>query len=358
MREDGERVFRVFRWVIGLGDGPEVHLQGDAILFLQGEIGQYRVLSSGFDLIRWETIWGLGESDLQSWSYLLDSTLCIGIFLVYDFHSSRRISSSFLLFRLLCSLCTMAQLALNKGKASLLRTETVNVSNTVLAQRIQQFSRTLIGRLMNPSIQRMESLVANLPKIWKLEDRVVGPNLGQGIFQFNFEDEADLQAVLQNGPYHFDGWMISLVKWEPIISSTYPSAINFWVKVGGIPLHLWETATLQAIGKKIGTLREIDGSICVTVNGFNPLLFQLVVPFDTGDEVVVSLDYEKLTGFCDHCSRLTHEVRVCPELHKVMGAHGGEIVTDKRGGQRHQSVAKQWSAHSDGGWEKPRKFAM
>ncbi|XP_010445250.1 PREDICTED: plasma membrane-associated cation-binding protein 1 [Camelina sativa] len=115
--------------------------------------------------------------------------------------------------RLLCGVrFVMAQSSFLKGKAPLVRTETVKISNSVMAQRIQQFSLTLIGRLMNPSIQRMESLISTLPKIWKLEDKVVGADLGQGTFQFNFAEEADLQGVLQNGPYHFDSWMISLVK--------------------------------------------------------------------------------------------------------------------------------------------------
>ncbi|CAL9224917.1 unnamed protein product, partial [Arabidopsis halleri] len=68
----------------------------------------------------------------------------------------------------------MAQLALNKGKAAMVRTEVVRISDSVLSQRIQQFSLTLIGRLMNPSIQRMDSLVANMPKIWKMEEKIVG----------------------------------------------------------------------------------------------------------------------------------------------------------------------------------------
>ncbi|XP_019102486.1 PREDICTED: uncharacterized protein LOC109133507 [Camelina sativa] len=213
---------------------------------------------------------------------------------------------------------------------------------------------------MNPSVQRVESLVSILPKIWKLEESVVGADLGQDTFQFNFAEEADLQGVLQNGPYHFDGWMISLVKWEPFISPIYPSAINLWVKVAGIPMHLWEIATLEAIGKKIGTIREIDedsGSICVTVNGFNPLLFKMVVPFESGDEIIVSLEYEKLLGLCDNCFRLTHDMRSCPELNKTAGAQGFDNQADKRGVQRQHGMVKQGVYHNESGWEKPRKYA-
>ena len=45
------------------------------------------------------------------------------------------------------------------------------------------FSKTLIGRCMK---QDMKALITNLPKIWKLEDRVVGTDLGFAKFQFVF----------------------------------------------------------------------------------------------------------------------------------------------------------------------------
>ncbi|CAL9240366.1 unnamed protein product [Arabidopsis halleri] len=51
------------------------------------------------------------------------------------------------------------------------------------------------GKAAMVSIQRMDSLVTNMPKIWKLEDKVVGADAGKGTFQFNFRSEEDLQGV-------------------------------------------------------------------------------------------------------------------------------------------------------------------
>ncbi|KAL1194430.1 hypothetical protein V5N11_010342 [Cardamine amara subsp. amara] len=174
-------------------------------------------------------------------------------------------------------------------------------------------------------------------------------------FQFNFETEEDLVGVLQNVPYHFDGWMVSLVRWEPIIESTYPSAISFWVKITEIPLHFWEESTIRAIGKVIGLIREVDvdsASVYVTVNGYNPLIFQVVVPFDTGDEVVVSLEYEKLCGLCRHCFRLTHDVAVCPDLKRDCGQTREEQLE-----RIPVSGSNSNNQGKEGMWEKPRKPA-
>ncbi|KAJ4894406.1 hypothetical protein Rs2_21200 [Raphanus sativus] len=52
---------------------------------------------------------------------------------------------------------------------------------------IKGYARTLIGRCMNPSQQDVKSLIIMLPKIWKMEDHVVGADPGLGRFQFDFD---------------------------------------------------------------------------------------------------------------------------------------------------------------------------
>ncbi|KAG2282906.1 hypothetical protein Bca52824_054126 [Brassica carinata] len=96
---------------------------------------------------------------------------------------------------------------------------------------IKTFSKTLIGRCMNPEEQEMKALIPNLSKIWKLEEKVVGTNLGFGKFQFDFEKEEDMEGVLKLHPFHFDYWMLSLARWQPKKSLLYPSKITFWVRV-------------------------------------------------------------------------------------------------------------------------------
>lgn len=67
-----------------------------------------------------------------------------------------------------------------------------------------------------------------MPKIWKLEDKAFGADLGNCKFHFNFQSEDDIREVLRNGPYHYDSWMVSVVRWELVIESNYPSEITFW----------------------------------------------------------------------------------------------------------------------------------
>lgn len=45
---------------------------------------------------------------------------------------------------------------------------------------IEGYSRTLIGRCMNPRAQNMKNLLYMLPRIWQMEDRVAGADLRMG----------------------------------------------------------------------------------------------------------------------------------------------------------------------------------
>ncbi|CAN6892284.1 unnamed protein product [Brassica oleracea] len=102
---------------------------------------------------------------------------------------------------------------------------------------IQNYDKTLISKCMNPEEQDVKPLIIMLPKIWKVEDRVAGADLGLGRFQFDFHNEEEIEEVLQMQLYHFDYWMISLVRWKPVMEKSYPTEITFWVRVLGVLLE-------------------------------------------------------------------------------------------------------------------------
>ncbi|VVB08680.1 unnamed protein product [Arabis nemorensis] len=166
----------------------------------------------------------------------------------------------------------MAHVAVNK--IEVVRTEVVKIASLDVERRIKQFELTLIGRVWNPMFQNMDSLLHNMPKFWRLEDKVTGADLEDGKFHFNFRSEEDIQE--------------------------YAAAGSLWV-----------------VGKLLGKASDVDedsGYIRVTLNGFKPLVFTTIIPFDNGHEVTVTIDYEKLANHCKHCFRLTHLASVCPEL--------------------------------------------
>lgn len=151
---------------------------------------------------------------------------------------------------------------------------------------IKTYSKTLIGRCMNPPAQDMKALIQNVPKIWKLEDRVVGKDLGFGKFQFDFETEEDIEAVLQLQPYHFDYWMLALARWQPKKSQLFPEEIPFWVRVFGVPMEFRTVPTFESIGGALGRMISVDVELYrvqVVVNAFQELCFETTLDFKGGE---------------------------------------------------------------------------
>ncbi|XP_009139367.2 uncharacterized protein LOC103863369 [Brassica rapa] len=204
-----------------------------------------------------------------------------------------------------------------EGKRKRLKISVAHFDNSAL---IRTYSKTLIGRCMNPVEQQMSALFTNLPKIWKLEERVTGSDLGFGKFQFDFKTEEELEAVLRQQPFHFDYWMLALARWQPKQLKDFPSEIPFWIRVVGLPLEFRTVPTLESIGGALGRVLDVDvtqNRVQIVVDAFKELCFETTIDFKGGEfyeeeEVAVSLRYEKLFGFCELCGSLCHKEELCP----------------------------------------------
>lgn len=189
---------------------------------------------------------------------------------------------------------------------------------------IAGYAKTIIGRCMNPRMQDMKALLFMFPRIWQLEGRVVGADLGLGRFQFDFDHEEDIAEVLKMEPFHFDYWMVSMVRWKPSVDPSYPSLIRFWIRVLGIPIEYWAEPTFRGIGEALGADVAVDvdgGRIQVTLDGFKPLVFESSLEFGGGEETNVKFHYERLFGFCKVCHSLRHDSSLCPQ---VIGEGSGD----------------------------------
>lgn len=184
---------------------------------------------------------------------------------------------------------------------------------------IKENELTLMGKLTNPKIQRLWSLIPFLSNRWNLKGKAIGSDLGRGCFQLRFDFEEDLQKVLDNRPYHFDQWMVILQIWEPIISDSFQSKIPFWIELQGLPKHYWKPMMLHSIGDDLGEMidheiTQTTAKMKILVDGLSPLTKETIVEFKEGEEVLVTLDYKNLKNHCFHCHRQSHEMKDCPSL--------------------------------------------
>ncbi|KAG2323621.1 hypothetical protein Bca52824_016834 [Brassica carinata] len=173
--------------------------------------------------------------------------------------------------------------------------------------------------MFHPDGRSVDALLKHMPKrrIWDVEGRVHGTNLGNNKFLFDFEKDEDLEKVLQKRPCHFNKWSFALERWTPTIKEEFPNSILFWANVVGVPIHYKKMETFESVGKTLGTFdkADVEGSrVRVFVNGDLPLKFECKAGFENGDVVRVTIQYEDLYRHCFTCKRISHEEGTCSEL--------------------------------------------
>ncbi|CAN6892499.1 uncharacterized protein LOC106422432 [Brassica napus] len=183
----------------------------------------------------------------------------------------------------------------------------------------KRFRVTLIGRVFNLQGRSIDALIHLLPRnrIWNVEGRVRGLNLGNGRFQFDFDNETYLLSVLNKRLCHFNQWSFALERWEPFTSESFPNTIPFWISVTGVPVHFWNDQTFIAISKPLETWTSLDSKrarIQVSVNVDKPLQFERRIEFPNGDIGRIFFSYEGLHRYCFTCHMISHDENACPQL--------------------------------------------
>ncbi|KAL0714642.1 hypothetical protein Bca4012_021621 [Brassica carinata] len=236
------------------------------------------------------------------------------------------------------------------------------------ATLIEENRFTLIGRVTNPKIQKTRALVDFFLQQWRVTGTITGRDLGPNLFQFKFESEQDLQAILAKAPFHFKRWMMILQRWEPVVSDFFPALIPFWITVHGIPLHYWTEKALEAIGTELGPVERFDvgrGRMRVLINGLKPLEMKLEISV-AGVIKQVELEYEDLQKHCFICHSLSHDRDECPSLRaqaniREPGPRMGisQARTMERLDADRRRADERRKARSDGSqWQRPLRHEL
>lgn len=80
---------------------------------------------------------------------------------------------------------------------------------------------SIVGRLLTPSCQKMSSLIKDLPRKWQIYERVRGVALSLERFQFIFQYQHEMEAVLNKGVHTFNDWTIAIDQWVEFPPADY-----------------------------------------------------------------------------------------------------------------------------------------
>ncbi|XP_048615845.1 uncharacterized protein LOC125588510 [Brassica napus] len=182
---------------------------------------------------------------------------------------------------------------------------------------------SLVGRLLNPSQQKMSDLIKDMPRKWQLYERVQGIALSKDRFQFIFKYEQDLVDILERGVHSFNQWSLATERWVAKPPPDYLQFIEVWVRMRNIPVNHYTSKALTALGDFAGMVIVVAFDpdkpqttdyvrVKVRFDLTKPLRRAKEVTLPGGEVVSILYDYERIQKRCYICQRLTHDQDHCP----------------------------------------------
>lgn len=156
--------------------------------------------------------------------------------------------------------------------------------------------------------------------------------MGENRFFFEFNNEYDLERVLEHEPWTYDKHLVIM---ERVVDNVPISAIpfrfvSFWIQIQNLPVHCMANEVCDSIGSSIGSLLQTTeteeesnrGSylrVRVWVDISKP--FSRVRKICSKNSVIrwAALKYECLLNFCYWCGLISHDDHDCE---KWLGSKG------------------------------------
>ena len=122
----------------------------------------------------------------------------------------------------------------------------------------------LAAKFMTKLVVNVESVARTFRPLWRLERDVQIKDMGDNILFFNFEDECDLNRVIEHELWTYDK---HLVVFEKVVENVPISALSFqytsfWIQIHDLPIHCLNSETHEAIGSSLGTpllMTDLEG---------------------------------------------------------------------------------------------------
>ncbi|KAG7583244.1 Endonuclease/exonuclease/phosphatase superfamily [Arabidopsis suecica] len=192
---------------------------------------------------------------------------------------------------------------------------------------MERNAMSLVGRTLNPECQPMKNLIRNMPRKWQKPGKMRGIALSNEKFQFIFDNEHDLQEVLDKGTHTFNDWSLVVDRWYEHPPANYLQFFPIWVQLWNLPINFYTVPAITALGELIGEVKVVAFDpekpqileyirIKVMFDVSRPLRRSKVVNLPQGGSTTVRFQYERIQKRCYECQRLTHEKEFCPILVK------------------------------------------
>ena len=138
----------------------------------------------------------------------------------------------------------------------------VKVGEEEVQERLDQLRRCLVGWWGSgpAQIPGVEAVRRWARMQWNIKNSLAVVNLGRGLRLFEFESKEEVDRVLMFGKRRFGTNLVHLRTWGEDMgcSSQGFSEEKAWVRVVGLPVHLWSRTVMEKIGDECGGFLAVD----------------------------------------------------------------------------------------------------
>ena len=128
--------------------------------------------------------------------------------------------------------------------------------------RLDQLKKCLVGwwGLNSAPFPELEYVRSWATQHWALKRNLRIDRLGRGFLLFEFESSSEAERVLAKGLRNIKENVIILDRWNPEVGCHCKDsgAKEVWVRVVGLPLHLWRSEVFERIGDRCGGFVAVD----------------------------------------------------------------------------------------------------
>ena len=206
----------------------------------------------------------------------------------------------------------------------------LKVPNSISEQGCQEWHNTLVGFFLGRRLPY--SLVHKATsKFWDKAGLINTLATDQGTYFFQFSSAAELEAVLEGGPWNVAGKPIILQKWSPSLSidKNKVSRVPVWVCFYNVPLEYWTQQGLSYISSMVGKPIQVDrmtatrrrityARICIEVDAQDDWItsFELEAanPPQGSDPITIHVEYQWTPLRCNSCKYFGHDCNRKPSM--------------------------------------------